>query len=145
MMATISLACPEMKVSPINGRLRRTAAEPMTCTITDGGASKTFGQKVVISSTDVNRVGLGRWMVRACVGSTEGLAPDGLPLVQVSLPEESVLFDPADFTMDAQPIVAPVSAWWQGRRWKGAVTFPLCKTNLLTGIAQPVTAEGEVS
>ncbi len=135
--AKVSLYCPPMPVNVVNFRLRRTAAEPMTATIDFYGGEGLLIQNVVIPPTDVHRKGLLHWEVDPCVGEGEG--------IKVELPAEPVLFDLHSFSMVAQAITAKVTLTLaDGSVGVGTVLFPDCKTDLLTGIAEAVTAVGSV-
>ncbi len=144
--AKVSLYCPPMPVSVVNLRLRRTAAEPMTATIDFEDHTGLLIQNVVIPPTDVHRKGLLHWEVDACVG-IGGFVNNGVigDYITVELPAEPVLFDLHSFSMVAQAITAKVTLTLaDGSVGVGTVLFPDCKTDLLTGIAEAVTAVGNV-
>lgn len=138
-MITVSLYCPAMAVLPVDGCLKRTAAEPMTAKLTwESDGSRTV-PNIIIPPTDIVRIGLLHWQVADCVGQDAG------GLVFVQLPAEPVFWDAEEFTMVAQPITAPITIKINGTTYRGFVQFPACKTNLLTGVAESVTATGSAS
>lgn len=141
--ATISLFCPAMPVRAINRKLRRTAVEPMIATITFDDGTTLIINPVTIPETDVNRLGLLHWQVDTCVGYGKDVNGN---IIFVYLPVEPVLFSLQDFAMVAQAIPAAVTLTTaRGDMWKGEVVFPKCASSLLTGIAESVTATGEIS
>jgi len=138
-----------MPVHRVKFGLRRTAEEPMVCTLTWPNGVVQRITNVDIPPTDVDRLGFGKWQVRKCVGQ------DVAKQCVVELPEEHVLLDetgaPWQWTFDAQPIKAPITitvpdGWGltMGSVGIGTVLFPLCKTNLFTGVAEEVHALGSV-
>ncbi len=149
--ASVSLYCCPMPITKISWDLRVTDAEPMVATITIPPCWPTkVGQSthqqvvtidpVTIPPTYVKRQGLLRWQVDACLGL--GRNYEGWVLV-VELPVEPVVFRLSAFTMVALAIDAPTTLTSPyGRRWRGHVTFPDCKTNLFTMTAEAVTAVG---
>ncbi len=142
MKAAVSIYAPAMLVRPLNRKLRRTAAEPMVATITFEDGSTLVIDPVTIPETDVHRLGLLHWQVDACSGM--GTDDKGNSLV-VNLPVEPVLFSLQDFAMVAQAIPATVTLTLDnGDVWSGEVVFPDCASNLITGVAESVTAEGTI-
>ena len=141
-IAKLSLFCPPMPVSAVNLKLRRTAAEPMTATIDFADGTVLIIQNVIIPPTDVHRKSILHWQVDACVGEGKDLLGNR---IEVHLPIEPVLFDLATFSMIAKAITAPVTLTLaNGQVATGSVVFPDCHTNIMTGVAEAITAVGRV-
>jgi hypothetical protein len=136
-MGTISIYCPKMKITKINGKLHKTAAEPMRVTIMWDDGTTTIIPDVIIPITEVDRIGLLHWRVKRCVGA------DKDNYVIVSLPEEDVCFRLLKFGMVAVAINALVITNLPGKgQWSGEVEFPNCRTGIFTMTAAAVTANG---
>ena len=142
--ANLSLACPPMPSYKVSGKLRRTAAEPMTATVTLEDGTIIVVPNVTIPQTDVDRAVLfpPRWTVRACVGES---ALNRFPHLRVELPAEDCVFEWMAMTMVALPIDAAATfVDVDGSVWKGTVAFPICHVDVLTNPmqAEAVTATG---
>lgn len=132
-----------MKVRRVGLGLRRTAVEPMTCDIQFADHTGLLIRNVNIPETDVHRQYLFHWLVDACVGSGQD---EGGNRVEVRLPAEPVVLDLTDLCMVAKEITAPVTVTLaDGSVGLGSVVFPDCRTDLLTGIAESVTATGTIT
>jgi len=138
----LTLNCPPMAVFPVSRKLRRTAAEPMTANLTWPDFTGIMIYPVLIPATDVHRKGMLHWQVDACIGAGQDASGNS---IVVNLPVEPVLFNLTHFDMEAQPITAPVTVTLaDGRVGTGSVVFPICRTSLITGIAEAVIAQGSV-
>ena len=141
--------CPPMPVDRDGPGHKRTQAEPMRFTATEGGVLLVKIDPVIIPPTGVQRIHRAipffrkmKWMVDPCIGAGE----DDLARVLVELPEEPVVMEKIDgkWWIVAKEIIAPTTMWLAGRVAKGRVKFPDCKTDLRTKVASAVTAIGEL-
>ena len=141
--ATISIYCPPMAIYKINGKLHRTAAEPMIATMWFDDGTYQIISGVIIPPTLVNKVPLTvlTWKVQPCEGA------DAARQIVVTLPAELVVFDIMAATMVARAIPADVVLKRQDGIWKGVVIFPDCPTDLFSHPTQAsaVTASGTLT
>jgi len=141
-IATVALACKAMKVTRLNHDTYQTAMEPTPATITFDDGSELLISEVSIPPTLVRRKTEIHWVVDKCVASGSDATGNSFT---ANLPEEDVVFSLREMSMIAKEMVAPsVLQLDDGPRAEGPVTFPDCKTNIWTGVAEAVTATGEL-
>ena len=143
MKAQVTCYCPPMQIDRISMKLRRTHAEPMVGQVIFEDSRILNFPNVLIPETDVRCVRFPlHWQVDACIG--EG--SDGAnSLLTVWLPAEPVHVHPFKGYSVAVAIEARTRLILaDGSKWEGSVTFPDCKADLQTGVAEAVTARGMV-
>ncbi len=140
----VSIYCPPMRITRVDRKTKRTAAEPMIATIwlPSNPERQLTIRNVVIPETLVHRVSMFHWRVDQCTGS--GL--DNGNQLTVTLDAEDVEFDLQDFQIVAKAVrgVGTLTLA-DGQVGSVDVMFPDCVTDLFSMVASSVTAEGLVT
>lgn len=142
MNVSVSVYCPPMKCTKVNGSLYRTDVEHMMAALVGDDGTRVTIPDVVIPATYIRRRGLLKWLVDACVGEGD---KDGWEL-RTELPPEPVVWYASDpFAMWAKAVQAQTTLLGpDGSVWKGLVTFPDARSTIWPMVVEAVTAAGSL-